>query len=467
MDLNQYVALLRAHWLLVLTAVVACMLGAGLLAWSRTPTYAAQTQSFVSTSAAGTDPSQTYQGGLFAQQRVQSYAAIVSSPAVTRPVIAQLRLPEDVRQLQAQIQASVPTDTVLLDITVKDHSARRAAAIANAVTWHFATFVGTLENPQGGRRPPVKVIVTSPADVPASPVSPRKPVYLALGLVFGLGLGIAAAVLRTALDKRIRTEDDAAIIARAPVLGGIPEDPKAAHRPRVIADEPDSTAAEAYRRLRTNLRALAGPERAQSFVVTSAVGSEGKTLVAANLAIAFAQAGLRVVLVDADMRGPGLAMVFGLSSASGGLSALLDDEVTVDAALQTWRPGLPLEILPSGRQPAQPGNGLESPRLAATLDALGDRADVVIVDAPALQVAADAAILTRLIRRTLIVMRLESTPAAQLDAAARSVRAVDGQLLGVVLNRVRRRNAKGQGTFAQAPGPEIAERRTVAPDARR
>jgi capsular exopolysaccharide synthesis family protein len=412
----------------------------------------------VSTSGAGADPSQTYQGGLFAQQRVQSYAPIVSSPAVTRAVIVQLGLHESVQQLQGQIQASVPTDTVLLDITVKDRSAQRAAAIANAVTTHFAAFVGTLENPQGGGRSPVKVIVTSPADVPSGPVSPRKPVYLALGILFGLVLGIAAAVLRAALDKRIRTEDDAALIARAPVLGGIADDKQAGRRPLIVIDEPDSIAAEAYRRLRTNLRALADPDRVQAFVVTSSVASEGKTLLAANLAIACAQAGLRVVFVDANMRGPGLAELFGLPAESAGLSAVLDDDVPVGAALQTWRPELPLEILPSGWQPSQPGNRLESPRLAAMLDALADRADVVIVDAPALQLAADAAILTRLTGKAIIVTRVGSTQAPQLDAAARSVRAVDGQLLGVVLNRVPPRDS---GRHAQAP--DVAERRTDGP----
>ena len=464
MDLNQYVALLRAHWLLVLAALIACTFGAGLLAWSITPTYAAQTQLFVSTSA---DPSQAYQGGLFAQQRVQSYAPIVSSPAVTQAVIAELGLHESVQQLQAQIQASVPTDTVLLDITVKDHSPRRAAAIANAVTKHFAAFVDTLESPQGERQSPVKVVVTRPAEVPTAPASPRKPLYLALGVLFGLVLGIGAAVLRETLDKRIRTEDDAEVIAGAPVLGSIADDPAADRRPLITVDDPGSIAAEAYRRLRTNVRALADSHRAQAFVVTSSVASEGKTLVAANLAIAFAQAGFRVVIVDADMRGPGLAEVFGLPSSSVGLCAVLDGELPVGAALKTWQHELPLQILPSGwlhaaLEPSQPGNRLESPRLAALLDALVDRADVVILDAPAVQVAGDAAILTRLTRKAIIVTHMGSTHAPQLEAAARSVRAVDGRLLGVVLNRVPRRNAGRQR--AVAPDPEVVERRTVAPD---
>jgi succinoglycan biosynthesis transport protein ExoP len=463
MDLNQYVGVLRAHWFLVIASVVACTLGAGSLGWTRTPTYAARTQLFVSTSGVGADLSQTYQGGLFAQQRVQSYAQMVSSPAVAHGVITQLGLRESVPQLQAKIQASVPTDTVLLNVTVRDRSQQRAAAIANAVGEHFSAFVNRLESPRGERRSPVKVSVTSPAGVPSHPISPRKALYLGLGGLMGLILGIGGAVLREALDKRIRREHDAATIARAPVLGSIADDPEADRRPLIMVTDPASVAAEAYRRLRTNLRVLTASDGVRSFVVSSAVVSEGKTLVAANLGIAFAQGGLRVVLVDADMRRPMLADVLGVSSTVG-LSTVLADDVPVEAALQTWRDGLPLDVLPSGWQPSDPGDLLASPRLAAVLDALTDRADVVILDAPALQLAADAAILARLTSGAILVTRVASTRAEQLRTAARSLRAVDGQILGVVLNRQPSRNARRYGPSAPAPDREIVARREFAPD---
>jgi tyrosine-protein kinase len=458
MDLNQYVGVVRAHWIVVIASVVGCALAAGWFAWTRTPTYAAQTRLFVSTSATEAEPSQTYQGGLFAQQRVQSYAPIISSPAIAQAVIEQLSLHESVPELQAKIQASVPTDTVLLNVTVNDDSPQRAAATANALAHHFSAFVDTLENPRGERQSPVRVIVTSPAAVPSDPVSPRKTLYLALGGLLGLILGIGAAVLREKLDKRIRTADDAARIARAPVLGGIAEDPEAAARPLIMVEEPASIAAEAYRRLRTNLRAVTASHDPQSFVVSSAVASEGKTLVAGNLGIAFAQAGFRVVIVDADMREPGLAGLFGLSS-SVGLSAVLAGEATVETALQAWRPGLPLAVLPSGWRPSEPGDLLESPRLAGVLDALTYRADVVIVDAPALEPAADAAILARLTSGAILVTSVGSTRAERLETAARSLRAAEGRLLGVVLNRLPSRSA---ARTASAPVPD---RELVAPHA--
>lgn len=462
MDLHQYVGVLRARWVLVVASVLACTLAAGWFAWTRTPTYAAQTRLFVSTSATGVEPSQTYQGGLFAQQRVQSYAPIISSPAVVQAVIEQLALHESVAELQAKIQASVPTDTVLLNVTVSDRSAQQAAAIANALARHFSAFVDTLENPRGGGQSPVKVIVTSPAGVPSAPASPRKPLYLALGGLLGLIFGIGAAVLRETFDKRVRTADDAARIARAPVLGGIAEDPDARRRPLIMIDDPASIAAESYRRLRTNLRAVTAPDASQSFVISSAVGSAGKTLVAGNLGIAFAQAGFRVAIVDADMREPGLSEVFSLS-ASPGLSEILAGEAPLDSALQAWRSGLPLAVLPSGRHPSEPGDLLESPRLAATLDALSQRVDVVIVDAPALEPATDAAILARLTSGAILVARAGSTRAEELETAARSLRAVEGQLLGVVLNRLPSARA-ARNASAQAADREIVAPHVTAPD---
>jgi polysaccharide biosynthesis transport protein len=461
MDLNQYARVLRTHWVLIVLSVLACTGAAAALAWTRTPMYAAQAQLFVSTSGGPTDLSQTYQGGLFVQQRVQSYARIVSSPPVARAVIRQLGLTESVPQLQAKVHASVPKDTVLIAVTAEDRSPPRAKAIADAVGQHFSEFVNTLETPQGQQRSPVKVTVTSRAEVPTHPVSPKKALALVLGVVLGLVLGIGGAVLREALNRRIRSEDHAAAVADAPVLGSIVEDPHADTRPLVVVEDPASIAAEAYRRLRTNLRALSIDHDVRSFVVSSAVASEGKTLISANLGIAFAQAGARVILVDADLRRPALTDLLGLPSRVG-LSTVLVEELPVEASLQTWRDGLPLEVLASGWQPPDPSELLESARFAAVLEALTERADLVIVDAPALLPVADAAILARLTWGIVLVASLASTQTEELESAARSLDAIDAQLLGVVLNRLPARNAWRYRSGGPWPDRGIAGRRWEA-----
>jgi polysaccharide biosynthesis transport protein len=463
MDLNQYARVLRTHWVLIVLTVLACTGSAALLAWTRTPMYAGHAQLFVSTSGAPADLSQTYQGGLFVQQRVESYARIVSSPPVAEAVSKQLGLAESVPQLQAKIHASVPEDTVLINVTAEDRSPRRAKAIADAVGERFSAFVNTLETPQGQRQSPVKVTVTSRAEVPTHPVSPKKALSLVLGGLLGLILGIGGAVLREALSRRIRSEDHAAAVADAPVLGSIVEDRNAETRPLVVVEDPASVAAEAYRRLRTNLRALSTDHDVRSFAVSSAVASEGKTLVTANLGIAFAQAGSRVILVDADLRRPALTDLLGLQSRVG-LSTVLAEELPVEASLQTWRDGLPLEVLASRRQPSDPSELLESGRFAAVLEALTERADLVILDAPAVLPVADAATLGRLTWGIVLVANLASTRTDQLETAARSLYAIDAQLLGVVLNRLPVRNAWRYRSPGPWPDRGVAARRWVAAD---
>jgi succinoglycan biosynthesis transport protein ExoP len=222
MGLDEYLGAIRRQWLLVLFCVLASTAAAGLLAWTQPPIYAARAQLFVATSGVPGDLSQTYQGGLFSQQRVLSYAKIVSSPPVVERVIEQLNLKESVPQVQEKIRASVPTDTVLIDVTVEDRSPTKAKAIADAVVGEFPRFVVTLERPQDGRTAPVKLTATSQARLPTDPVSPRKPVYIALGILFGLALGIAMAVFAEALKKRTRSEAENAATVGGPVLGSLP-----------------------------------------------------------------------------------------------------------------------------------------------------------------------------------------------------------------------------------------------------
>jgi succinoglycan biosynthesis transport protein ExoP len=431
MELRQYLRILRKRWLLVLSIVVLCTLAAGLLAWSRTPIYEAHTQLFVATGDVAGGLGETYQGGLFAQQRVRSYAQIVDSPDVARPVIRELGLETTPEELGRKISAEAPIDTVLINVTVKDESPEGARAIANAVAMAFRNFVNTLES-RAGRDSPVGVTVTRPAQLPESPSSPQYPVYLAFGLLFGLVVGTGVPVLREVLDNRIRGVDDAAAASGAPVLGAIANDPRARQRPLIVAAEPRSPRAEAYRRLRTNLRPSVD-QGLPSVVVSSAVESEGKTLVVANLGIAFAEAGYRVVLVDADLRRPRLAEVLGLRPDPGLTDVLLDD-LPVESALQAWEGGAALELLSSGRPPNNPGELLGSEPFAAVLRRLTDRADLVLLDAPALLPVADAAVVGAAASAVLIVTRAGSTRREELETATKLLGAAGGRVLGLVLN---------------------------------
>lgn len=464
MELRQYLRTLRAHRLFAVASLVLCVAAAAGLAWTRTPVYDAHTQLFVSTSNVSTDPSATYQAGLFSEERVLSYAQIVSSPAVLDAVRKQLGLSESIPQLQAKIQVGVPTNTVLLNVTAEGRSARRAQALAQAIAGQFINFVDRLETPPSGGQSPVKVSVTSQAQLPTGASSPRKLEYLALGIIAGLVLGIGGAVFREATDRRIRSEDEAAETAGAVVLGSVAERASRKARPPVVVAQPSSARAEAYRRLRANLGALVDDRGVGSFVISSAVAGEGKTVVAANLGVVFAQAGYRVVLVDANLRVPRLGTVFGLASSLGLVNVLLNEDLPLTSVLQTWSKSLPLEILGTGPDPPNPSELLASQRFAMLVQELTRRYDIVIIDAPPLLGSTDATVMARVTSGAIVVARPGSTQTKDLADAVEGLRAVNATTLGVVANRpVRGRRVadrsrlfnRGPSTFSPLPGDLI------------
>lgn len=444
----------------MLLSIAVCGGAAAALAWTQPPTYAAHTQMFVSTSARPGSLGQTYQGGLFIQQRVASYTSILSSAIVVQRVINQLGLRDSVPAVQSEISASVPVGTVLINATVRDRTPSTAKAIAIALDDQFSGYVSDLESRQTGGQPSVKVSVISPATLPTTPVSPRKSLDVALGVIIGLVLGTIGAVALEALDDRIRGEEDVVSIAEAPVIGSIVKDPNASAHPLVVLEAPDSPAAEPFRRLRTNVQVLARDRATRSFVVTSARPGEGKTLVAANLGLAFAQAGYRVLMVNADLRRPRLGKIMGASSMLG-LSSVLEEKASIEDALHA-DPRLSLELLDSGPLPPRPGEMLESGRFLELMNELAARADIVLVDAPALLAVADATIIAKSVAAMIMVARVGSTRRAELETAVRSLGMVDTPVLGVVLNCVSPRDLRPFTRFADAArGAPTSGRRAV------
>jgi polysaccharide biosynthesis transport protein len=477
-DLRQYARVLRAHWVLIGASLVICTGLAAYLAWTRAPTYASQVQLYVSssTSNTGASPADGYAAFLLSQQRAVSYTPLVVSPEVVRGVNKQLGLSLSVPEFRAKVSADRPDGTALINVTVRDGSARTARAIAYALGKQFPSFVETLETAKGQQNPQVRLVVASPAQLPTGPVAPRKTLYLVLGTLLGLVLGVGGAVMHEAFSRRIRSADDVMATTGLPVVGSLSRRSFLRSEPLVMMNDPLSARAEEYRRVRTNLQALLGDERARSFVVSSANAAEGKTLVAANLGIAFAQAGHRVVLVDANLRRPRLAQVMGVRPTLG-LTDVLADGVSVARALQTWQEGLPLALLAAGPQAEEPNELLGPPTemLGSPSELLGSRwflelldeltagGDVVIIDTPPLLPATDAAIVARLTAGAVLVARSPSTRAQHLATAVGSLYRVQARVLGVIINRLRPHPDGPHYGAEYAPAPDATtERRSPA-----
>lgn len=198
--------------------------------------------------------------------------------------------------------------------------------------------------------------------------------------------------------------------------------------------DPRSPAAEAYRTLRTNLQYTSLDRPLKTILVTSAVPGEGKTTIASNLAVAFAQSGKSVILVGADMRKPSVHQLFGLPNRVG-LSTVLTGHVRFEDALQKSRVA-GLHVLSSGPIPPNPAELLGSQRMQEVLEALREKADIVIFDAPPVIAVADAIVMSRYLDGVLFVVSLKSTPREAVQAAKDQLEQVGANILGAVVNRM-------------------------------
>lgn len=201
MELRDYGTALRRYWKTWMGLTVAGLLIALAIVRFTTPTYQATAEVFVASSGEGTSGSQ------FVNQRVTSYPDIAQSRAVLGPVIAKFNLPESFASLEGRVTATNPSQTSQIDISVTDQDPVRASLVANAVANQFGDVVENLERPQGGESP-VTLTVTNPAIVPSTPIAPVPKLMLPLGLVVGLALGAAAAIVRSRRDTRLYTADD-------------------------------------------------------------------------------------------------------------------------------------------------------------------------------------------------------------------------------------------------------------------
>ncbi len=267
--------------------------------------------------------------------------------------------------------------------------------------------------------------------VPDVPVSPNVPLNLAIGLVFGLFLGAAFAFIRDYFDDSVKTKEMVDRVTGVSTLGLIPK--LEGGTDLVTVTHPSAPAAEAFRLLRTSVKFLGVERQVRVVQVTSPSPGEGKTMVAVNLAVAFAQSGDRVVLVGGDLRRPRMEEVVDVPLTPG-LTAVLIGDVTLPQAIQS-APAVPnLSVLPAGYPPPNPSELLSGERARRLMDVLGQTYDVVVIDCPPVLPVTDSLVIARMADTTLLVTSANKTSKRSLTRAVELLRQVDAPLVGTVLN---------------------------------
>lgn len=271
---------------------------------------------------------------------------------------------------------------------------------------------------------------------PDTPISPNIPKNLAIGLLFGLFLGIAAAFLRDYFDDSVKSKEIVERVTGVPALGLIPKFDTTASE-LVTAAAPTAPAAEAFRSLRTSVKFLSVDREVRVVQVTSPSAGEGKTVTAVNLAVVFAQAGDRVVLVGADLRRPRAEEILDVPLTPG-LTGVLIGEVALPQAIRSVE-GLPnLSVLPAGYPPPNPSELLSGERARRLVDVLAQTYDLVVLDCPPILPVTDALVIARMADTTLLVTSANRTSRRALDRGVEVLQQVGAPLMGTVMTSLAR-----------------------------
>ena len=368
---------------------------------------------------------------------------IQASPSVQgRQTDVQKFVDADLKTTQAQIQSAQAAADALSALSSRTATQDATLATLQAeLTSLQATYATLLGFSSAGSANLLSII--QPAVAPDSPISPRPLLNVLLAIVLAFLLSAGVIFLLAYLDDTIHSPEQVEELIGLPTLGTVfkmgRDDSGQSELYRLATlVYPRSAAAEAYRTLRTNVEFTAIDEPIRTLLITSAIPGEGKTVTAANLAIAFALSGRRVLLVDADLRRPGLHRIFDLPNTRGLTTLLQSDAVTLES-LASNNLHERLRVLTSGPLPPNPAEIAGSDRMRRVFEKMQATADLVIVDSPPLQAVTDAAVLSSFMDGTILVVDTSKTHRSTIVQAREALVKANARVIGVVLNRLANR----------------------------
>lgn len=332
-----------------------------------------------------------------------------------------------------------------LNAEQQSEMARLQAALSQYQTTYSLLLKDREETRVNETRTKVSVSVAEPADIPIRPVKPRTLINVILASIIGLALAGGMAFLLEYLDDTVKTSGDVERVAALSTLGAIRQfEADEFQDGRVILDgNSRSPLSEAYRVLRTNIQFSSLDKPLQSLLITSANPGEGKTTTSVNLGVVLAQAGKKVILVDADLRRPSLHRFFGLTNSFGLTNMLLAAESDGQELLQATKVE-GLSLLSSGPLPPNPSELLGSPRMVKAIEYLKSKGDTLIIDSPPVTSVTDPAVLATHTDGVVLVVDAGRTRAQMLERTMDLLTRARANVIGAVLNKL---VASGSGYY--------------------
>jgi succinoglycan biosynthesis transport protein ExoP len=403
------------------------------------------------------------------QQVTQTLAVAIDSRPVAEEAIRRLNLRISPKNLiEDRLNVEQIGTTQFINVTYEDSDPRQAQRIVDTIGEVFSQRVANTDVGNGS----VTATVWERSDLPTDPVSPNLALNLGAGLVLGLLLGTALALLLEFFDDSWRSPEELEHISGITNFGTIPEfevlkDRALAQRMQELQAEvedvlvpkespshkksdkdesgllygalvtllaPDSVASEVFRSLRANLVYAVVDRPPKVIMITSPGPREGKSTVCSNLGVALAQAGMRTLIVDCDLRKPALHKIFGLRNFLGLVNVMVRERILKEV----WHDVAPnLKVVSSGPRPLNPAELLGSERLSELLDEIRDSFDYILLDAPPIGAVSDPAVLAPRVDGVFLTVDAQNTRKRSVQRSMRSLEAVGANVLGTVMNKVK------------------------------
>lgn len=411
----------------------------------KTPMYKTYTTIVLtqSDSQKGTTPTITQNDILLNKNLVSTYSEIIKSELILEQVINNLGIKATATELSNNIQVAALNDTEILKISVSNADPEVAASLANEIADVFTTEIKKIYKIDN-------VSTIDRAKVPKEVANNTFKRDIVLAVFLGIFMGIGIIFILYYFDDTIKSNEDIEEKIGLPVLSKIfkSDVSKKDKTELVLSKYPKALVSESIKTLRTNLQFSSVDEDIKTILVTSSMPGEGKSFVSANLAIAFAQARKRVLLVDCDMRKGRQHLLFNVSNSKG-LSKLLISKVKpseiIDYINQTQIKNL--SLLTRGSCPPNPSELLGSKKNKQVIDILKKDYDIIIFDGAPCNGISDSLIMSSLIDKVIIVSAEGITPKEIIENTKNSLEKVDASVAGIVINKVNRKNVKYYGYY--------------------
>ncbi|CAM2909952.1 MULTISPECIES: polysaccharide biosynthesis tyrosine autokinase [Dermacoccus] len=438
MSLDDLWRIARRYWAILVAMSLAGVAIAWLFLLTQPERYTATTTAYVTAGATNGGNSQAdkqaqaamaYSNSMLAKQKAQAWLPVFKTTPVMESVINKLKLDTSPAALASTVSTTMDEEAPVITVSATASTPVQARDAANEIVKATADQVTKLEGSGAG----AEIRLVSNAELPGSPSYPNPSRILPIGLIAGLALGMLFALAQARRDTRVRSEEDIERASGTSVLAAIPDSKGLASDGRE-AEREDFRTREALRQLRTNLRFVDPDNPPRAIVVTSSRMGEGKSSIASNLARVLAESGERVLLIDADLRRPMVSAILDIEPEVG-LSQLIAGSVEAsDVIIPTTHRNM--FAVPAGQIPPNPSELLGSRTMKRIIEELRQEY-FVILDAPPLLPVTDAALLLPSTDGALLVVDSMSTRKEHVEQAVRNILAVNGHVLGAVMNRAK------------------------------